>query len=132
MVLDTSAIVAVLCAEPEREDFMDAMTADPVLLLSVATWYEASVVMAAKKGTPRAAGLVDDLVESLQIDVVPLDLEAAAAARAAYFRFGRGYHPAELNFADCFSYCLAKAQNQPLLFKGEDFLKTDVVPAWRP
>ncbi|MBM3530841.1 MAG: type II toxin-antitoxin system VapC family toxin [Alphaproteobacteria bacterium] len=132
MVLDTSAIVAVLCAEPEREIFMEAMAADPLLLLSAATWYEASVVMVAKKASPRAAELVDSLIDSLSVGVAPLDREAAADARAAYYRFGRGYHSAGLNLGDCFSYSLAKAHNQPLLFKGEDFRKTDVVPAWRP
>jgi ribonuclease VapC len=61
-----------------------------------------------------------------------VDADGARAAREAHFRYGKGYHPAGLNLADCFSYSLAKIRNEPLLFKGADFLKTDIVPAWRP
>jgi ribonuclease VapC len=89
-------------------------------------------VTAGKKQDLRAARLVDDLIGDLGIEVVAVDLVAAHAARDAYFRFGKGYHPAGLNLADCLPYSLAKARDEPLLFKGDDFLKTDIVPAWRP
>jgi len=71
-------------------------------------------------------------VRDLSIDVVAVTIDDAVAAREAYFRYGRGYHPARLNLADCFAYALAKMRNEPLLFKGDDFSKTDIVPAWRP
>ncbi len=132
MVLDTSAIIAVLCAEDERDAFLEIISADPTLLMSAATFHEASIVMASKKGNRLAADLVDDFIDDLAVEIVPLDRGAAVAARDAYFRFGRGYHPARLNLADCFSYSLAKTSNEPLLFKGDDFLKTDIMPAWRP
>jgi ribonuclease VapC len=131
MVLDSSALVAILCGEQERDIFLRAIAADPILLLSAATFHEASVVVAARKANPSAALLVDEFVTTAGIDVVPFDLEGAKAARDAYLRFGRGYHPARLNLADCFSYALAKTHQQPLLFKGDDFTKTDIVPAVR-
>jgi ribonuclease VapC len=96
------------------------------------TFYEASIVTASKIGTPQAAHRVDEFVSQMQIDIVPSTIEDAVAARAAYFRYGRGYHPAGLNLADCFAYALARTRNEPLLFKGDDFSKTDIVPAWRP
>jgi ribonuclease VapC len=94
--------------------------------------HEASIVTAGRKNDPLAVQLVDDLIRDLEIDVVPIDHAGARAARAAYFRFGKGYHPAGLNLADCFPYSLAKARNEALLFTGTDFLKTDIEPAWRP
>jgi len=132
MVLDTSAIIAVLLDEAERAAFLELMVADPMLLMSAATFHEASVVFASKKGDPRAVREVDEFVDTMPMRVVPLDREAAFAARTAYFRFGRGYHPAQLNLGDCYSYSLAKSLNEPLLFKGDDFARTDIVPAWRP
>jgi len=68
----------------------------------------------------------------MQIETVASTIDDALAAREAYFRYGKGYHPAGLNLADCFSYALAKTRNDTLLFKGDDFSKTDIVPAWRP
>lgn len=82
--------------------------------------------MAGKKRTPAAAALVDDFVRDLAVDVVMSTMGDVVAVRDAYFKYGRGYHPAALNFADCFSYALAKTRNEPLLFKGEDFSKTDI------
>ena len=132
MVLDTSAIIAVLSFEAERDRFLRMMEADAVLLMSAVTLHESSIVIAAKKRDPGAVQVLDDFVDTMPVHVVPLDRDAAVAARAAYFRFGRGYHAAGLNLADCFSYSLAKAWNEPLLFKGDDFARTDIVPAWRP
>jgi len=75
---------------------------------------------------------VNDVLRALHVDVVPVTLAHGAAAIRAFLTYGKGRHPARLNLADCFSYSLAKSQNLPLLFKGGDFLKTDIVPAWRP
>jgi ribonuclease VapC len=132
MVIDTSAIIAVLSVEAERNLFLEMMEADTGLMMSAVTLHESSIVIASRKGSAHAATLVDEFIDAMPVRVVPLDREAAVAARAAYFRFGRGYHPAQLNMGDCFSYSLAKARNLPLLFKGDDFAKTDIVPAWRP
>jgi ribonuclease VapC len=132
MVIDTSAIIAMIFREPEWSEFSRITAANPALAISAMSVHEASIVTAGKKKDPLAVQLVDDLIRDLEIDVVPIDHESARAARAAYFRFGKGYHPAGLNLADCFPYALAKARNEPLLFKGSDFLKTDIEPAWRP
>jgi ribonuclease VapC len=132
MVIDTSAIIAILINEPERDIFTQIVAAEPASAISIMTFYEASIVSASKIGTPRAAERVDEFVHQMQIDIVPLTIDDAVAAREAYFRYGRGYHSAGLNLADCFAYALAKTRNEPLLFKGDDFSKTDVVPAWRP
>jgi ribonuclease VapC len=130
MVVDTSAIIAIIFREPEWRGLSQIAAGDPVLAISAVSVHEASVVAAGKKKDPLAVQLVDDFVRDLRIDVIPVDLESAHAARAAYLRFGKGYHAAGLNLADCFPYSLAKARNEPLLFKGADFLKTDIVPAW--
>lgn len=132
MVIDTSAIVAIIANEPERAIFSRIIIAEPATAISLMTFYEASIVLASKVGAPHGARRVDDLAREMQIDIVPLTIEDALAAREAYFQYGRGYHPARLNLADCFAYALAKARNEPLLFKGDDFSKTDIVPAWRP
>jgi len=132
MVIDTSAVVAILMDEPEQNVFKQILASDTVAVISAMTFYETSIVMAAKKRTQAAARLVDDFVRDLAIDVVAVTIDDVVAAREAYFRYGRGHHPARLNLADCFAYALAKVRNEPLLFKGADFSKTDIVPAWRP
>jgi len=132
MVIDTSAVVAILMDEPEQNVFKQILASDTIAVISAMTFYETSIVMAAKKRTQAAARLVDDFVRDLSIDVVAVTIDDAVAAREAYFRYGRGYHPARLNLADCFAYALAKMRNEPLLFKGDDFSKNDIVPAWRP
>jgi len=132
MVIDTSAIIAMIFREPEWDEFSRIAAANLTLAMSAMSVHEASIVTAGKKRDPRAVQLVDDLMRDLEIDVVPVDHEGARAARDAYFRFGKGYHPAGLNLADCFPYSLAKTRGEPLLFKGSDFLNTDIKPAWRP
>lgn len=131
MVIDTSAIVAILLAETESDIFAQILAANPPLAISAVTFHEASIVMA---GKAKQAGvrLLDDFVHDLAIEVSGVAIEEAIAAREAYFNYGRGYHPAGLNLADCFAYALAKARDEPLLFKGDDFSQTDVTPAWRP
>ena len=132
MVLDTSAVIAILFDKPEREPFLLTLAANPRSVMSSMIFYEISLVAVGKKRNPRAAFEVDEFVGRFSIEVISVELESARSAREAYFRFGKNYHPASLNLADCFSYSLAKSRNEPLLFKGGDFLKTDIVPAWRP
>jgi ribonuclease VapC len=102
------------------------------LSISAVILHETSVVVAGKKRDPLAALEVDNFLRVFDVEIAAVDPDGARAAREAYFRYGKGYHPAGLNLADCFSYSLARSRNEPLLFKGDDFLKTDIVPAWRP
>ena len=132
MVIDTSAIVAILMNELESDIFSQILAAEMTLAISAVTFHEASIVLAGKKAQPSAASLVDELIRDLEIEVVASTIDDVRAARDAYFRFGRGYHRAGLNLIDCFAYALAKSRGEPLLFKGDDFSKTDIVPAWRP
>jgi ribonuclease VapC len=125
MVVDTSALVAVLVAEPERDAFIALLTdaADP--LISAATLVEASIVMQAKTGDHGVADL-DELLLAAAVRIVAVDSAQAHVARDAFARFGKGRGPAGLNFGDCFSYALARVTDRPLLFKGGDFGQTDV------
>jgi ribonuclease VapC len=132
MVIDSSAVVAILLDEAEAAVFSRVLAGETKLAMSAVTFHEASLVMAGKKGNPSAARFVDDFVRDLEIEIAAATIEDALAARDAYFRFGRGYHRAGLNLADCFVYALAKSRGVPLLFKGDDFAETDIVPAWRP
>lgn len=124
MILDTSAVVAILEQEPEAERFAAAL-AGTACAMSAATLVEASIAIAARRG---AAGCryLDRLLEEAAVQIVPVSAEHARIAREAYLRFGKGRHPAGLNYGDCFSYALAVAAGQPLLFKGDDFGQTDV------
>jgi ribonuclease VapC len=128
MVVDSSALLAILQDEPERRRFNEAIEAAAERLLSVATFVEVSIVIDARYGPP---GLhhVDLFLDRAGIELVDVDAEQARIARDAYSRFGRGRHPAGLNFGDCFSYALANTRGLPLLFKGEDFARTDLVAA---
>jgi ribonuclease VapC len=132
MVIDSSAIVAILMDEAEADTFSRVLAGETKLAISAVTSHEASIVMAGKKGSPNAARFVDEFVRDLEIEIAAATIEDAIAAREAYFRFGRGYHRAGLSLADCFSYALAKSRGAPLLFKGDDFSRTDIAPAWRP
>ena len=132
MVVDTSAVIAIISYEPEWPELSRIAAGDPLLAMSAISVHEASIVIARMMKDPRGARLVDDFINELNVEVVPVDLDGARAARAAYFRFGKGFHGAGLNLADCFPYALARARDETLLFKGDDFLKTDIVPAWRP
>jgi ribonuclease VapC len=132
MVIDTSALVAVVLEEPERDVFTDILARQPHLATSAASVFEASLVVATRKSKPKTATLVDDLLSALEIEIAPFEARMVRDAREAYFRFGKGYHPARVNLRDCFAYALAKSLDVPLLFKGDDFAKTDIMPAWRP
>ncbi len=132
MVIDTSAIVAILMDELESDVFSQILAGETTLAISAVTFHEASIVMAGKKRHPSAARLVDEFIRDLEIEVAASTIDDALAAREVYFRFGRGYHRAGLNLADCFAYALAKSRGEPLLFKGDDFSRTDIAPAWLP
>jgi ribonuclease VapC len=125
MVIDTSALVAILRAEPERRAFIEAIEAADARLMSVATFVEISIVIEARHG---AEGLrdLDHFIGRAGIELVPVDADQGAVARDGFSRFGRGRHPAGLNYGDCFSYALAISTGEPVLFKGDDFAHTDV------
>jgi ribonuclease VapC len=127
MVIDTSALLAVLLDEPEAQVIARAIAAEPRRLLSAFTALETSIVIEAKKG-PGGAREFDLLVYRADLDVVPMDAAQAEIARSAWRKYGKGRHPAGLNIGDCCSYALARSTGEPLLFKGEDFAKTDVRP----
>lgn len=128
MILDTSALFAILGDEPERRSFNEAIEAAENRRMSVATYVEISIVLEARHGAEGSREL-DLFLDRAAIELVPVDIEQARLARRAWNRFGKGRHPAALNFGDCFSYALAAALGEPLLFKGDDFAKTDIVPA---
>ncbi len=131
MVLDTSAIVAVLANEPEALRMARAIESDPVRLLSAANLLECAMVVEGRYG-PAGGRELDLFLYRAQVEVVPVTADHAARARRAWRAFGKGRHPAALNFGDCFAYALAQASGEPLLFKGDDFGLTDVVVAGAP
>ena len=128
MVIDSSAIVAILLKESETEAFIGAIEADGTRLISAASVVEAGIVLERRLGY-EAGRDMDDLIREAEIAIAPVDAEQAQLAREAFRRFGRGNHPAGLNFGDCFSYALAQARSEPLLYKGGDFGKTDIAAA---
>lgn len=125
MILDTSALLAILQDEPERRSFIAAIEAAASLSMSTATFVETSIVIGARYGGDGLRDL-DLFLAKAEIALVPVDTEQAHAARDAFLRFGKGRHPAGLNYGDCFSYALARTLGEPLLYKGEDFSHTDV------
>lgn len=125
MVLDTSAVLAILQDEPERRQFNEAIDAAEARSLSTASFVECSMIVESRYG-PDGVRDLDLFVAKAQIFLVPVDEEQANLARRAFRKYGKGRHPAGLNFGNCFSYALSKALQEPLLFKGNDFSQTDV------
>jgi ribonuclease VapC len=125
MVIDTSALIAILLNEPEALPFASAIAADSRRLLSAASALETSIVIGARKG-PSGGREFDLLLHRARVEVVPLTAAQVEIARDAWRRFGRGNHPAGLNFGDCCAYALSKSSGEPLLFKGRDFSRTDI------
>ena len=125
MVIDTSALLAVLLDEPERRSYNESIEAADSRVMSVATFVEVSIVLEARYGAEGLRAL-DRFIERAGIDLAPVDLEQARIARDAFSRFGKGRHAAALNFGDCFSYALAQVLGEPLLYKGDDFSRTDL------
>ena len=128
MVVDTSALVAILLGEPDAERFAHALSAAPVRLISAVTRVEISFVIEGRKGETGRVDL-DLLLRDGGFDVVSVTPQQATIAIEAFRRYGRGRHRAGLNIGDCFSYALAVATDHPLLFKGDDFIHTDLQPA---
>jgi ribonuclease VapC len=125
MVIDTSALVAMLNDEPEAERIETAVEADPVRLMSTASYVETAIVIETRFGEPGGREL-DLWLHRAAVDLVSVDSDQADAARVAYRTYGKGRHRAGLNYGDCFSYALAKVSGQPLLFKGDGFAHTDI------
>lgn len=126
MIVDGSALLAILLAEPERERFAQALDNAPVRRLPAVNFVEAAARID-MRGNPLASDAFDDLIRKAGITVEPVTTEQAHLARRAYRAYGRGSgYPARLNLGDCFAYALAKDKDEALLFKGEDFGHTDV------
>ena len=125
MIVDTSAVLAILFNEPDAERFARAIASATSRRMSVATLVEASIVLESRGG-PASGYELDAFLEEAGIELEPVTAAQAQAARRAWRRFGRGNHPAGLNFGDCFAYALAEATKEPLLFQGRDFELTDV------
>jgi ribonuclease VapC len=128
MVLDTSALLAILQDEPERRAMNEAIEAADTRTISAATFVEASMIAESRYGADGVRGL-DLFIAKAQMTLAPVDVEQAHLAREAFRKYGKGRHRAGLDFGDCFSYALARSLNEPLLFKGDDFGHTDVSPA---
>ena len=128
MILDSSAILAVLYREQDAERYEKAIASAARPRMSVANLLETSIVLEGRGG--EAAGNELDLfLKDAEIELAPVTIEHLEAARRAWRRFGKGNHPASLNFGDCFAYALADLMDEPLLFKGEDFARTDIEAA---
>ncbi len=125
MVIDTSAIAAILFGEVEAPRMEGVIADDPIRLVSAANLLEASLVVEGRYGDPGGREL-DLFLHVAGVEVVSVTQAQVEIARRAFRRFGKGRHPARLNFGDCFAYALAKSSGEPLLFKGDDFTRTDV------
>ncbi len=129
MIVDSSAILAVVLNDADEERFARALLAAPALRMSAANWVETTIVVDGRD--PAVASRFEDLMAFLGVEIVPVSVDQAYRARLAYRDYGRGYHAARLNYGDCFAYALAKESGEPLLFKGDDFTRTDIEPALR-
>ena len=125
MVVETSAVLAILLDEPEAAEFAQLIEDDPAPVISASSVLEAGIVLTSRYG-PDARGDLQDFLAQGGLQVEPVTAEQADLALDAYQRYGKGRHRAGLNFGDCFAYALCKATGQPLLFKGQDFSQTDI------
>lgn len=130
MVVDTSAVVAILLEEPESAHYAQLIEDHPVPLISAASVFETGIVLISRYG-PEARDDLRAFIAQAGMQIEPVTVEQTEIALDAYQRFGKGRHRAGLNFGDCFAYALAKAMGQPLLFKGNDFARTDIEAASR-
>jgi len=128
VIVDTSALLAVIFGEPDAEGYLRTMASADALGASTATLTEALIVAEVRQGREAAADLAA-LLDELEVEIVSLDEAQSELAAAAWRRFGKGRHPAALNFGDTFSYALAVTRGEALLFKGDDFAATDVMRA---
>jgi ribonuclease VapC len=126
MVIDSSALIALLLAEPEADGFVAAIAGTSSRLVSAASYQETAIVMLARSG-PDSQAKLDRLVAELSVAIIPFTRDQAMLAITAYREYGKGSgHSASLNFGDCFTYALAKLNDEPVLFKGNDFSRTDI------
>jgi ribonuclease VapC len=128
MVIDTSAVVAILRSEPEAARLERALVSDPIRLVPATCVLEARMVLVSRRGE-HALAEIDLWLHKIAANIIPVDSELVDLATQAWLTYGKGRHPAALNFADCFSYALAKRADEPLLFIGKDFSQTDVEAA---
>ena len=124
IAVDASALVAIAQREPERDDFLQVLERSDGAFLSPINYVEAGLILAKRRLIPTQDRL-DAWLSSLQVELSE-DFELGPPALRAYLRFGKGFHPARLNLADCFAYALARTLDAPLLYKGDDFAKTDI------
>ena len=125
MVIDTSAMLVILQDEPERRRFSEALESSDTRSISTASFVETSMIIESRYGSDGMRDL-DLFIAKAALVLEPVDTEQAHIARQAFRQFGKGRHPAGLNFGDCFSYALARLTAEPLLFKGQDFSRTDI------
>ncbi len=128
MILDSSAVIAILRVEPGFEPIVAALVRADRRAVSAASWFEASIIVDAR-GTEAARADFDAFFDRHRVEIVPVTPDHARRARTAYRTYGKGNHSAALNFGDCFSYALPQERSEPLLFIGNDFSRTDVTPA---
>lgn len=126
MVIDSSVLIAILLKEPEAEYFTKLLIDADSIYISAVSIVESSMVIEYKKGA-QGATQFDELLKTIIPTVIAFDTQQAILARTAWRSYGKGRHPAKLNFGDCCSYATAKHLNQPLLFKGNDFSQTDII-----
>ena len=125
MVIDSSALVAIFLAEPERREYLGLIRQADARTISAVNVFETAMLLESRRG--EAIGRELDLfLVDMELEVVAFDKRQIIIARSAFRRFGKGRHPAALNFGDCFAYALAKMTGEPLLAKGNDFVKTDI------
>ena len=127
MIVDSSAIVAIAFGEPDQQRLLRALAAASRVRVAAPTWLETSIVLA--RLADRAAPILDGISRQFDFEIIPFDAEHAGVALAAWRQFGRGQHPAALNFGDCISYAAARIADEPLLFVGDDFGRTDITAA---
>lgn len=125
MVIDSSALIAILLDEPERLPFSNAIERDSVRFMAAPTLLETVMILSAKKGDDALREL-DYAIVKMRVEVIPFGYDEQQIAQKAFLMYGKGRHPAALNYGDCMSYAAATVRGEPLLFKGEDFSRTDI------
>jgi ribonuclease VapC len=128
VIIDTSAMLAVALREPDGRRYLKAILVAMPRRISVSNWLEATMVVD-RRGNTQAVDWLEDLIQQAEIEVMPVSVSQGEIARRAWRTYGRGIHPARLNYGDCFAYALAKEARELLLFKGNDFAQTDIEPA---
>jgi ribonuclease VapC len=128
VIIDSSAVLAIVLREPDGRQYLRAVLGAEPRRMSVSNWLEATMVVD-RRGSARAIDIMEDFIQRAKIELMPVSVAQGTLARRAWRTFGRGIHPARLNYGDCFAYALAKETGEPLLFKGNDFAQTDVQQA---